>query len=432
MSRYRLFPLGLVLFLIGMILSVQRKSPVYAQQPASQVSLFAQAPGGITFGSASPQGATGGATIYYYVVTRYPSGLAYPPTAIVAQNTVGISNLSSQNSVTVSWSSQSGATGYDVFRQGTQQPPSAPCTGCLVASNTQNTSVSDTGQNNGNYPPSSPPAVQSVTGTLTVDNLSQLFPILRWSLLGGVMVGMVKGNPTPGQVAVFNSDFTLSGSSGSAGPTGPTGASGATGATGATGTGTVGATGATGGVGPTGASGATGPAASAGMVLVEEHSASNSASLSFTTCISSTYDTYQITIGTLIPATNGAGIFLQADGDSGSNYSWAAYRFNNSGAAAAGSESTTQVDVSSGDVVNNSTAHGGLSASLIWSLVNNAAPSQSRFNGTVGYYNVSGPTTVGATLIGSYTSSSAVTSFQILASTGNLASGTVRCYGLAK
>src|SRR3569833_11598 len=59
---------------------------------------------------------------------------------------------------------------------------------------------------------------------------------------------------------------------------------------------------------------------SAGLVLLEQHTASASASLVFTTCISSTYDEYQIQIVNLVPATNAVALYLAFSTDGGSTY----------------------------------------------------------------------------------------------------------------
>ncbi len=155
-------------------------------QPTSQVAIAGPAPVGVTQGSASPGvGCVGGGqTIFYYVVARFPSGLAFSPTGpIIARNTAGIGNLSNSNFNIVSWSPVSGATGYDVLRRPTQGSPNNACTGCAVILNTQATSVNDTGQNGGDYPPAGISAVQDVTGVLTIDNLNQLVPKLKFALL---------------------------------------------------------------------------------------------------------------------------------------------------------------------------------------------------------------------------------------------------------
>lgn len=190
-------------------------------QPPTSVSILGPAPGGVTFGSAAPSPSSpgGGQTMFYYVIARYPSGLAYPTSAIVARNTAGIGNLSASNFNVVSWSAVSGATGYDVVRQATQTSPNSPCTACAVVLNTTATSVNDTGQNGGNYPPAGIPSVQDVTDVLQVDNTSSAAVPFLTSLLTGLprrRVGIVCSF-TNGAGVAFDANGCLIPSAGSAG-----------------------------------------------------------------------------------------------------------------------------------------------------------------------------------------------------------------------
>ena len=188
-----------------------------------ELNLFAQAPIGITQASANPCAscAGGGQAVYYYVIARYPSGLAFPVSgAVTARNTAGIGNLSASNFNVISWEPVAGATGYDVFRQSTPGIPALPCTGCAVVLNTSATSVNDTGQNGGDYPPGLP-NVLNVLGQFSIDNLNFLTPRLLYAMTGtpGYYAAMILGSTQAGQAAVFNADGTLSGSSASSGGT---------------------------------------------------------------------------------------------------------------------------------------------------------------------------------------------------------------------
>ena len=435
--RRSIIPAVCIGILSGLIASIQHVPPgVHAQQPASQVSIFAPAPQGISFGSASASGQGGGATLYYTVVTRYPSGLAYPQNgAIVARNTPGESNLSITNPVVVTWSSQSGATGYDLLRHTTPTASTDPCNFCTVSLNIQGSSFTDTGGNVGAYPPAGLGGVSNVTGTWSINNLLRTVPYLVWSLSTGQQYAsaMISGTPSAGQVAVFNADGSLSGSTGSAGATGATGSTGPAGATGSTGT--NGANGNTGSTGPNGSTGNTGATGSTAFALVEEHTAATSASLAFTSCVSSTYDTYEITISNVLPATNSVSIAVQfstnggSSYDTGGNYSWAALRNNNNALAEAGSETATNFDLSMADTVSNNAGLGGLSSSFF--LYNsNPGTNSMKIQGQAGYNNGSGQ--VQGTITGIYALTTAVNAFRVLAGSGNLTSGTVRCYGLGK
>ncbi len=181
---------------------------------------------------------------------------------------------------------------------------------------------------------------------------------------------------------------------------------------------------------------------SGSFVLVEQHTASSSASLDFTTCISSTYDEYQIEVVNLIPASS-ANLWLRVSSDggmtyisSGTPYAYGTFVVTFGGATAPGSSSGSnqlQLHYSTGgsDLVSSTTTGGGIRGS--YRLYKPASTSDSKlldgqethFAAASDYYK----SMVGGAFL---TSGTAVNAFQILFSTGNIASGTVRCYGIAK
>lgn len=170
-----------------------------------------------------------------------------------------------------------------------------------------------------------------------------------------------------------------------------------------------------------------------GLVLLEQHTASTSASLDFTTFITSTYDNYMIQIVNLVPASD-AGIWMLVSTDGGgtwsnSGYSWATWyastNATSSGIFKSGStsaftlwqtvESTSSAGLS-GRIVLNSP----LSASFGKYFVHEGVAQQD--SGDLYAYH-------GGLR---WTTSTAVTALRFQASTGNLASGTIRAYGIAK
>ncbi len=177
----------------------------------------------------------------------------------------------------------------------------------------------------------------------------------------------------------------------------------------------------------------------AGLVLVEEHTASNSASLAFTTCISSTYDEYQLELLNLLPASDANDFWLQFSTDGGSTYdstsghygtgieSWIAATNSQTG-----STSDTKILLSQGlSQISSNATYGGISGTYkIFSP------------GLTQYVRVSGMTNsadsagvqfdLGTVNAGSYRGGSAANAFKILAASGNITSGNARCYGLAK
>jgi hypothetical protein len=180
--------------------------------------------------------------------------------------------------------------------------------------------------------------------------------------------------------------------------------------------------------------GCAGAAASSGITMVETHTASSSTSLNYTSCISSTYDTYQIEIVNLIPGTNNVNLLMRmsTDGgatyDSGANYGWDRQFFGN-GSSGGG-------NTNSGD--SSIQVQAALVTTANWSMngtIKLYNPGGSIFKMMSGYFvtreNANGVIS-GWAMFGIYNVTTAVNAFQFLTSSGNIASGTIRCYGLSK
>jgi hypothetical protein len=170
-------------------------------------------------------------------------------------------------------------------------------------------------------------------------------------------------------------------------------------------------------------------------VLVEQHTASSSASLDFTSCFSSTYDDYRIELVNLVLATNNVDLDFRVSTDGGSTFSTTGYEYifennstSNAGWTATASTSTSSILLAPG--IDNTQSYGvsgeisfrgPLSASLKKSL---------DFRLTFVLQAVARRyMQIGAGFWGTTT---AVNAFRLLASSGNITSGTVRCYGIAK
>jgi hypothetical protein len=91
-------------------------------------------------GNAQLVGNPGPRALYYWVVTRNAAGNSGPAGPFVVQ--FGPNALSSTNSVTITWTPIRGATGYDVLRTSTPNPPSGACN-CAVAAGVIVSSASD-------------------------------------------------------------------------------------------------------------------------------------------------------------------------------------------------------------------------------------------------------------------------------------------------
>jgi len=172
-----------------------------------------------------------------------------------------------------------------------------------------------------------------------------------------------------------------------------------------------------------------------GLVFLEEKTASASATLDFTTCISSVYDTYEIVFVNVLPATDGAQLLMRmsTDGgssyDSGGNYQASLWAWHNTAGGFSGEAS-------------------GATSLKVTITMDNTDANYPGADGTIRLYNpgsnkykqVAGQTSfrdsangqTSCTFKGTYLSTTAVNAFRFLFSSGNITSGTIRVYGLAK
>ncbi len=175
---------------------------------------------------------------------------------------------------------------------------------------------------------------------------------------------------------------------------------------------------------------------SAGLVLLEQHTASSSATLDFTTWYSSTYDLYQIEFLNLVPATANVDLYIRVSTNGGSSYD------TSNNYATSVLTWVSNISGNAGNALGSLTGH--------WMLRGNADATNSASYGFVGTaklfnpggsafkawrgsfaYNT-GSVYAGLETASVYTSASAVNAFRVLMSSGNIASGTIRVYGLAK
>jgi hypothetical protein len=172
------------------------------------------------------------------------------------------------------------------------------------------------------------------------------------------------------------------------------------------------------------------------LVFLEGHTASASSSLDFTSFISSTYDEYVI-IGTeIVPATNATNLLLEVGTgggptyDTGNNYQWA-----HSGRTPANTDINSQATTGLAPVLY-SISTGDASFQGSFQLTAHALRSTSvlkLFHGTGAYIHTTGPTLLfvrlGLTWI---TAGTAVSALRFIMSSGNITSGSIGLYGVAK
>jgi hypothetical protein len=173
------------------------------------------------------------------------------------------------------------------------------------------------------------------------------------------------------------------------------------------------------------------------FVLVEAHTASGSASLNFTTCLTSTYDEYSIEMIGMIPATNGAILDLRFSTNGGSSYDTSGiydWSFDNNqlgggGGSKGGAGSAGLITLSCNDGILSSALPGVVGNFKLYDPL--SATNQKLITGQATFTYSGDSNRYTYTLSGDYRSTTAVNAFQVFMSSGNIASGTVRCYGIA-
>jgi hypothetical protein len=170
------------------------------------------------------------------------------------------------------------------------------------------------------------------------------------------------------------------------------------------------------------------------LIFLEAHTASSSAALNFTASISSSYDEYEIELIGVVPATNGSAIGIQMSTNGGTSYDSSAIYWWQSYAMASGSQGGNGVSGASATVsyfTNNQGNGTGLAVNGRATLFSPLSTSLYKY--LVGSF--VGPASTGQRIgwqySGSYENLSAVNAFRIVTSSGNIAAGTVRCYGIA-
>jgi hypothetical protein len=168
--------------------------------------------------------------------------------------------------------------------------------------------------------------------------------------------------------------------------------------------------------------------------------ASNSASLDFTSCISSSYRDYEIRFSSLRGASNPADILLQFSSNGGAsydttsaNYQWGKHFTNVYGSSSTSGDSSNQtaagVTLSGGGTLSTATATSSLSGRITFHDLGNSSLYKLGEGQSVGVFTTDPQAYVGD--IGyQYRVTTAINAFRIIASSGNIASGSVTCQPL--
>ena len=167
-----------------------------------------------------------------------------------------------------------------------------------------------------------------------------------------------------------------------------------------------------------------------GWVLIQSQTASTSASLVFSTGITTTYNVFAVTFKDVLPVTDAVSFFMDWSTDGGSTYLNSNYQtgvsVNNWNSAAMFNATSATTNLISNTIVNNTR---GLSGTIyLYELPSAAAPF---YHGTT-YYNTTlfGP--INTTCYGLNTASTGINAIKFSFSSGNIASGTISLYGINK
>ncbi len=169
------------------------------------------------------------------------------------------------------------------------------------------------------------------------------------------------------------------------------------------------------------------------FVLLEQHTAASSATLDFTTAITSLYDVYQFEMVNLVPASD-ANLHILFSTNGGSSYLSANYKYgiapiNDGGSVAGPVSSTSDSKILAWGTIEATASLGVCGTFKLFDPLNASYGKAMTFTGgnqqsNGNYYGFTGA--------GFNTGTTAVNAVRFLFSTGNIATGTIRVYGLAK
>ena len=175
-------------------------------------------------------------------------------------------------------------------------------------------------------------------------------------------------------------------------------------------------------------------ASGASLVLIETKTISNNATLDFVTGITSTYDVYALELSSVVPQTDTANLWLRASVDEGANwlstneydYAYNSYTAGAGALAAAGASAQAQaliglnLGTGTGESIGGTVKLFGL-AGAKYKL---GKMDMSQYNATPATADLEGTVNI--------LTATAVNGLRVMASSGNLTSGSVSLYGIRK
>lgn len=171
-----------------------------------------------------------------------------------------------------------------------------------------------------------------------------------------------------------------------------------------------------------------------GGVLLEQHTASASASLDFTSCISSTYDDYLVSLVDIVIQNDGQALLWRwstddgATYDAGNNYQWFGYFVAGAGLSGGLGAQTLVSGIQIAPLVGNDT---GQHVSG-WVRFSGPASSLTKYLSADVVQHLTSDSRNYRSMVGGTYITTAVTDFRIIPLSGSITSGTARCYAMAK
>jgi len=177
------------------------------------------------------------------------------------------------------------------------------------------------------------------------------------------------------------------------------------------------------------------------LQLLSTQTASSSASISFTTQLTSTYDVYCFKYFDVHPATDDVNLQVQFSSDGGSSYGMTKtttffYAYNGETAAPALSYQTSRDLAQSTSAQQIASLIGNdadaCAAGEFWLFAPSSTTYVKHFYGTYNGYETSTPYSINGYVAGYVNSTSAVNAAQFTMSSGNIDAGTIKLYGISK
>lgn len=182
-----------------------------------------------------------------------------------------------------------------------------------------------------------------------------------------------------------------------------------------------------------------GVAGAGALTLLEQHTGAgvSTPTLDFATAISATYDEYIFEFINVVPATDNVNFWMRVSTDGSTYlttnvYATAGFRWTYNATGVGGNPPaapTSQLSLDCGDTLDNSANYGFCGFMRLFNPLSTGVYKLVRGEFT---YLSNAPAQVSVAFAGVYVATTAVVKVQFLFSSGDVASGTIRCYGVAK